>query len=117
MTVQDAENPTLNYLEPPAFPGRFGLRLSDDAMAGVLQKGDVVILTEQAFRPGDVYALRVGASPPLIGYIDMYPNHPELRIVRFHNPEWEPFEVSVQDLRIDGVCCGMLRGDVIQNLI
>ena len=105
------------YLELPSFPGRFGLRLTDDAMADALLCGDVVLLTQGPYRLGDVYAVRVGASPPLLVYIDTYPNHPERVVLRFHNADWEPLEVDTQDMRIDGVCCGLLRGDVIEDLI
>ena len=59
----------------------------------------------------------MGASPPLLAYIDTYPNHPESVVLRFHNPDWEPLEVNTQDVRIDGVCCGMLRGDVVKDLV
>lgn len=84
-------------------------------MADAIQDGDVVLLKKRPYRSGEICALRVDRSDATLKYLDLYINHPETVLLRLHNPEYSA--VEVERVVVDGVFSGLLRGDVIGDLM
>jgi repressor LexA len=106
------------YLALRARPGRFALRVSGDSMAELIQDGDVVLIDKEVEpRPGDICGVRIGGSEVTLKYVDRYPNHPEIVLLRAHNPLYEALEVPAEQVVIDGVYRGLIRGDVVGELL
>ena len=105
------------YLRLPTYPGKFGLRVQGDSMADAIQDGDIVLLHKRAFRSGEVCAVRVDKSEATLKYLDLYVNHPETVLLRPHNPAYPTLEVEADRVVVDGVFFGLLRGDVISDLL
>ncbi len=104
------------YLKLPAYPGRFGLRVRGDSMADEVKDGDVVLLKKRPHKSGEICAVRVDRSDATLKYLDLYVN-PETVCLRPHNPEYPTVEVEAERVVIDGVFSGLLRGDVIDELM
>jgi len=104
------------YLRLPGYPGRFGLRVTGDSMADLIQHGDVVLLRKGEPRSGDICAVRVDGSEVTLKYLEFYPAHPNMVLLRPHNPEYPLTEVEAERVIIDGVFSALLRGDVIEVL-
>lgn len=105
------------YLKLAAYPGRFGLRVRGDSMADAVQNGDVVLLKKRPHKSGEICAVRIDQSDATLKYLDLYVNHPETVLLRPHNPEYPTTEVEAARVVVDGVFSGLLRGDVIDELI
>ena len=96
----------------------FALRVEGDSMADLIQDGDVVLLrAATSFRSGDICAVRVHGTDATLKYLDLYPSHPEVALLRPHNPAYPAVEVCRQDLQIDGVYGALLRGDIVDVLL
>jgi len=104
------------YLQLPSHPGRFGLRVQGDSMADLIQAGDVVLLKKRPHKSGEVCAVRVDRSDATLKYLDLYVS-PETVLLRPHNPEYPTTEVEAARVVVDGVFSGLLRGDVIGDLL
>ena len=105
------------YLKLPSYPDRFGLRVRGDSMADEVKDGDVVLLKKRPHKSGEICAVRVDRSDATLKYLDMYVNHPEMVLLRPHNPEYPSAEVEARRVVVDGVFSGLLRGDVIDELM
>ena len=105
------------YLRLPAYPGRFGLRVRGDSMADEVKDGDVVLLKKRPHKSGEICAVRVDRSDATLKYLDLYLNHPEMVLLRPHNPAYPTAEVEAERVVVDGVFSGLLRGDVIDELM
>lgn len=105
------------YLKLAAYPGRFGLRVYGDSMADAVQDGDVVLLKKRPHKSGDICAVRIDQSDATLKYLDLYVNHPETVLLRPHNPTYPATEVEAARVVVDGVFSGLLRGDVINDLL
>lgn len=105
------------YLKLSTYPGRFGLRVQGDSMADAVQHGDVVLLKKRPHKSGEICAVRVDRSDATLKYLDMYVNHPETVLLRPHNPEYPSAEIEAERVVVDGVFSGLLRGDVIAELM
>lgn len=105
------------YLKLPTYPGKFGLRVQGDSMADAIQNGDIVLLNKRFYKSGEVCAVRVDKSDATLKYLDLYVNHPETVLLRPHNPEYPTVEVEAERIVVDGVFAGLLRGDVINDLL
>ena len=105
------------YLKLSAYPGRFGLRVQGSSMADAIQEGDVVLLRKRPHKSGEICAVRVDQSDATLKYLDLYPNHPETVLLRPHNPEYPTAEVEARRVAVDGVFSGLLRGEVIDELM
>lgn len=110
--LHDAEQHVEGYLKLPA-RGQFALRVRGDSMAGYLLNGDVVALRQGAFKNGDVCAAYVDGATTL-KYVYRYQNH---AVLRPHNPDYSPIEVSLDELHIQGVLSGVIRGELIPLLL
>ena len=104
------------YLRLPAYPGKFGLRVQGDSMADAIQEGDVVLLNKRPYRSGEVCAVRVDRSDATLKYLDLYVN-PEMVLLRPHNSAYPTVEVASERMIVDGVFSGLLRGEVIGDLM
>ena len=111
--IQEAEG----YLPLSGFyEGHFALRVMGDSMADFIQDGDVVLFRgqNQLEYSGQMCAVRVGDDDATLKYVD---RHKDEVVLRPHNPQYEPMRVSFDDIKIDGVYLGLLRGDIIQSLL
>jgi len=104
------------YLKLPSYPGRFGLRVRGDSMADEVKDGDVVLLKKRPHKSGEICAVRIDRSDATLKYLDMYVN-PEKVLLRPHNPEYPTTEVEAKRVAVDGVFSGLLRGEVIDELM
>ena len=105
------------YLKLSAYPGRFGLRVKGDSMADRICDGDIVLLTKRVYKSGDICAVRIDRSDATLKYVDHSPHLSGTVVLRPHNPEYESQEVALRQLEVDGVYSGLLRGDVIDELL
>ena len=105
------------YLKLPTYPGKFGLRVQGDSMADAVQHGDVVLLKKRPHKSGEICAVRVDRSEATLKYLDLYVNHPETVLLRPHNPAYPAAEVEAERVVVDGVFSGLLRGEVIDELM
>ena len=106
-----------SYLKLAAYPGRFGLRVRGNSMADEIKNGDVVLLKKRPHKSGEICAVRIDESDATLKYLDLYVNHPETILLRPHNPAYPNVEVETRRVVVDGVFSGLLRGDVIDELI
>lgn len=101
-------------------PDQFALRVRGDSMADRIEDGDVVLLHRtEPHRPGEICAVRVGEDETTLKYLD-WPSedpHPSQYSLRPHNPDFPIVAVHAQDLHVEGVFRGLLRGDIVQDLI
>lgn len=104
------------YLRLPGYPGRFGLRVTGESMADLIQHGDVVILRKGEPRSGDICAVRVDGSEVTLKYLEVSPAQSDRVLLRPHNPDYPPLEVEAERVLIDGIFSALLRGDVIDVL-
>lgn len=101
-------------------PDQFALRVRGDSMADRIEDGDVVLLHRaEPQRPGEVCAVRVGEDETTLKYLDWSLDEPRPREYRLrpHNPAFPVVTVDAQELHVDGVFRGLLRGDIVQDLI
>lgn len=116
--------PVGSYPDPDAYlslrgrPDHFALRVRGDSMADRIENGDVVVLQQaRPQRSGEICAVRVGEDETTLKYLDWHgPNATSYRL-RPHNPAFPVFTIPAIDLHIDGVFRGLLRGEVIQELL
>ncbi|HET9028306.1 MAG TPA: S24 family peptidase [Trueperaceae bacterium] len=101
-------------------PDQFALRVRGDSMADRIEDGDVVLLHHaEPQRPGEICAVRVGEDETTLKYLDWSADEQRPRTYRLrpHNPAFSVVTVAAQDLHVDGVFRGLLRGDIVQDLI
>lgn len=104
------------YLKLPSHPDRFSLRVKGDSMADIILDGDVVLLKKRPHKSGEICAVRVDRSDATLKYLDLYVN-PEMVLLRPHNPAYPTAEVEAERVVVDGILSGLLRGDVIDELM
>ncbi|MEJ2666939.1 MAG: S24 family peptidase [Deinococcales bacterium] len=94
----------------------FALRVEGNSMADLIQNGDVVLFDKrQPQRSGEICAVRVDGSEVTLKYLDRL--GPGRYALRAHNPDFLTIEVAAEDLVIDGVYRGLLRGALIDVLL
>ncbi len=92
----------------------FALRVDGDSMADLIQNDDIVILEKTLpQRSGEICAVRVGESEVTLKYLDTERNG---YMLRPHNPSY-PTVLIEEDITIEGVYRGLLRGEVAASLI
>ena len=99
-----------------ALPGRgdtFALRVSGDSMAERIEHGDVVILSREEPRSGDICAVRHNDETTL-KYLDFYADGSAL--LRPHNPAYDCVRVAREEITIAGRFDSLLRGPVVHLL-
>ena len=96
--------------------GSFALRVDGDSMADLIQDGDVVLFSKRAPQhSGEICAVRVEGSDVTLKYLDRLA--PGRYALRPHNPRYPTVEVAAEDLVIDGVYRGLLRGALVDVLL
>lgn len=101
-------------------PDQFALRVRGDSMADRIEDGDVVLLHRaEPHRPGEICAVRVGEDETTLKYLDWPPDEARPRQYRLrpHNPAFPVVTVHATELHVDGVFRGLLRGDIVQDLL
>lgn len=104
------------YLRLPFYPGKFGLRVEGDSMAEAIQDGDVVVLQKRPYKSGEVCAVRVDGSDATLKYLDLYLDEGTV-LLRPHNPAYPTLELETHRIAVDGVFAGLLRGDLIEDML
>ena len=119
LPVGEAAEPE-GYLAVRGRSDRFALRVRGDSMADRIEDGDVVLLQRRApTRQDEICAVRVGDDESTLKYLGWTgpAGHPTRYRLRPHNPAYPTLEVAPADLRLDGVFHGLLRGDVVRDLL
>lgn len=95
--------------------GGFALRVHGDSMADLIQNGDVVLFEKRPpRRSGEICAVRVGEEDVTLKYLDRVSKASfELRP---HNPDYPTVEASAEDVHVEGVYQGLLRGALLDIL-
>jgi repressor LexA len=110
--LQDIEG----YLPLRARPGLFALRVSGDSMAEIIQDRDVVLLQKDRVpASGEICAVRVHETEVTLKYLDWSPRLKEATL-RPHNPRYPVVTVSAEEIVIEGVYRGLLRGELSREL-
>jgi len=95
--------------------GAFALRVEGDSMADLIQDADVVLFDKrQPQRSGEICAVRVEGSDVTLKYLDRLGGG--RYALRAHNPDYLTIEVAAEDIVIDGVYRGLLRGALVDVL-
>ena len=91
---------------------QFALRVSGNSMADLIQDGDIVLFRRGLpQRSGEICAVRVGNSEVTLKYVDRL--EPATVALRPHNPQYPTLAVPAQEVHIEGVYAGLVRGDLI----
>ncbi len=101
-------------------PDQFALRVRGDSMADRIEDGDVVLLhRSEPQRSGEICAVRVGEDETTLKYLDWLSasTRPREYRLRPHNEAFPTLVVPAEELHVDGVFRGLLRGDVVQELL
>src|SRR5690554_5499704 len=118
--------PVGSYPEPEGHlvlrgrPQHFALRVRGDSMADRIEHGDVVLLHRaEPQRSGEICAVRVGEDESTLKYLEWRTRagRPKQYRLRPHNPSYPTLTVPASQLHVDGVMRGLLRGDVVQDLL
>lgn len=108
------------YLTLRGHPSRFALRVRGDSMADRIEHGDVVLLKRsQPQRSGEVCAVRVGEDEATLKYLEWGAKSKQPRQYRLrpHNPAYPTLTVPASELHVDGVMHGLLRGEIVADLL
>lgn len=94
----------------------FALRVSGDSMADLIQNNDVVLFSKsrQLERSGQICAVRVEESDVTLKYLDKTKDG---YILRPHNPLYPSIELAFEQVSIEGIYVGLLRGEVLASLV
>ncbi len=116
--------PVGSYPEPEGYlpfrdrPDHFALRVRGDSMADRIEHGDVVLLQRTPpRRSGEICAVRVGEDEATLKYLEWRGSEPRRYRLRPHNPAYPTLGVPAEELHIDGVFRGLLRGEVVDELL
>jgi repressor LexA len=103
-------------LKLPGASSLYGLQVSGNSMADLIQDGDVVLLDKNARpHPGNICAVRLEGEVTL-KYLEWIEGARTLKL-RPHNPQYPTVEAAARALEVVGVYRGLLRGEVIQALL
>ncbi len=93
----------------------FALRVEGNSMADLIQDGDIVILEKRLpNRSGEICAIRVGDSEATLKYLDILADG---YLLRAHNLDFASIKITAEDIHIEGVYKGLIRGEVSVSLI
>jgi repressor LexA len=104
------------YLKLRGDRNRFGLRVRGDSMADFIQNGDIVLLEKREPRSGEICAVRVDGGEVTLKYLETYVRGKKA-LLRPHNNAYNPIEVELERVQIDGVYDSLLRGGIIGELL
>jgi len=84
-------------------------------MADLIQDGDIVLFRKgQPERSGQICAVRVGDSDVTLKYLDLRDDG--TLTLRPHNSSYDLMQVAADDVLIEGVYLGLVRGQLIGAL-
>jgi len=120
--------PVGTYPEPEGYlalrgrPDHFALRVRGDSMADRIEDGDVVLLHRgEPQRSGEVCAVRVGEDETTLKYLEWSQSRSGDRPLEYHlrphNAAYPTLTVPASELHVDGVMRGLVRGEVVQDLL
>ncbi|HHO55328.1 MAG TPA: hypothetical protein ENK21_02995 [Trueperaceae bacterium] len=93
----------------------FALRVEGNSMADLIQDKDIVILEKRLpNRSGEICAVRVGESEATLKYLDKLKDG---YLLRPHNPDFASIKIANEDIHIEGVYKGLIRGEVSASLV
>lgn len=111
------------YLALQGYIGKdtFALQIEGNSMADFIQDKDIVILkASKPQRSGEICAVRVGGETTL-KYLDwsnkLKKDISKTVTLRPHNPEYPTQKITNQELEVDGVFIGLLRGEFTKFFI
>ncbi len=94
---------------------QFALRVSGNSMADLIQDGDIVLFKRGVpQRSGEICAVRVGNSEVTLKYVDRF--EPQTITLRPHNPQYPTLAIPAQEVHIEGVYLGLVRGELVNAL-
>ncbi|MEX2541875.1 MAG: S24 family peptidase [Trueperaceae bacterium] len=95
---------------------KFALRVHGDSMADLIQNGDVVVFEKrQPYRSGEICAVRLGENDVTLKYLDDLGSG--RYALRPHNKDYPVLEAGADELAVEGVYLGLLRGEVLDALL
>jgi repressor LexA len=103
------------YLKLRGDGKRFGLRVQGDSMADLIQHNDIVVLEKREPRDSEICAVRVDSGEVTLKYLDL--NHRKKAFLRPHNTTYNPIEIELERVQVDGVFESLLRGGIIGELL
>ena len=113
-----------NFFQHQPYLDEFNEQRGTDlvSVVPVHEDGDVVLLQRvEPQRSGEVCAVRVGEDESTLKYLEWSPprsgDRPARYRLRPHNPSYPTLTVPAAELHIDGVMRGLIRGDVVQDLL
>lgn len=94
----------------------FALRVQGDSMADLIQHGDVVLFEKRPpERSGLICAVRIGESDATLKYLDRLDD--ERFALRPHNQSHPTSEVRGDELVVEGVYQGLMRGELLERVL
>jgi repressor LexA len=113
-SLADAVQEAGAFLALPGRSGWFGLRVSGDSMADLIVDGDIVVLQPGVEpRQNEVCAVRVGVGQATLKCLRWREGLAQLVP---HNPRYPVQEVPLEEVHVEGVFRGLLRGEVARVL-
>ncbi len=101
---------------PGTAQASFALRVRGDSMADLIQPGDVVLLSRsEPARDGKICAVRIEDEDATLKYFSRLSGG-KVRLTP-HNDSYPTLTVPAQDVSVDGVYLGLLRGSAAESLL
>lgn len=115
-SLSEAYSEAEQFLPLAGFDERyFALRVEGNSMADLIQDEDIVILEKRLpNRSGEICAIRVGESEATLKYLDKIKDG---YLLRPHNLDFPSIKIMAEDIHIEGVYQGLIRGEVSASLI
>lgn len=114
--LSEAISEAEGYLPLRGTQDHFALRVRGDSMADLIMPGDVVLFKKGTpQRSGEICAVRVDQNDVTLKYLDWLG---ESRLeLRPHNSAYPHLSVDANDVHVEGVYQGLLRGDILNALL
>lgn len=114
--LSEAISEAEGYLPLRGTQDSFALRVQGDSMADLIMPGDVVLFKKgRPQRSGEICAVRVDQNDVTLKYLDW---QGESRLeLRPHNPSYPRLVLGADEVHIEGVYQGLLRGDILNALL
>lgn len=115
-SLSEAYSEAEQFLPLSGFDERFfALRVEGNSMADLIQDKDIVILEKRLpNRSGEICAIRVAESEATLKYLDKLDDG---YLLRPHNLDFPSITITAEDIHIEGVYKGLIRGEVATSLI
>lgn len=95
---------------------KFALRVHGDSMSDLIIDGDVVVFEKrQPYRSGEICAVRLAENDVTLKYLDDLGSG--RYALRPHNIDYPVLDAGAEEITVEGVYLGLLRGDVLSALL